>query len=1068
MSDDEDSHPVIDSAYIFSSLLFILSLSGLSHQETARRGNFYGVTGMTLAILSTMFLPDFANFFIFVLLMGLGGTIGSILALKVEMIQMPQLVAMLHSFVGLAASLVGFANFYKVNHQQTAFTNENLEIYLGIFIGNITFTGSVVAFGKLHGKITSTPLLLGGEKRHMINAGGLGVCVLLLIIFLAVGGSSGFCLVLMTLISGFLGWNMVMAIGGADMPVVVSMLNSYSGWATCAGGFMLKNNLLIITGSLVGSSGAILSYIMCKAMNRSFISVILGGFGQGTSSSALAMKVEGEAVETKVDEVVQDCLAANRIVLVPGFGMAQARCQEQVANVVAILRKMGKHCKFCIHPVAGRLPGHMNVLLAEANVPYDIVMEMDEINDDFPTTDLVMIIGANDIVNPAALEDPNSPIAGMPVCEVWKAKKVIVLKRGLATGYAGIDNPLFFKENTRMFFGNALTSMKDLLNGLSEKSGTSVSTSSSTADLEGGHREQTSEDEIVVDIDRVPSLTIGVPKETHSMEKRIALVPKHIPKFRKLGFAVQIEDGAGEGSGFTNETYERVGATIVDTKTVWNDSDLIFKVREPMYNSALGCNEDDAVFNGKTSVYVSYMKPYANGDIMDKLAARDSLTVIGMDCVPRITRAQKLDSLSSMGNIAGYRAVIEGFHAFQKYSKGQMTAAGKQPPARVFVVGAGVAGLAAIGTARGLGAVVKAFDTRPVVKEQVESMGAEFVEVDYQEDGTGVGGYAKEMSEGFKQAQQELFCKICRKTDIIITTALIPGRPAPIILNEEATRAMKAGSVIVDLAAENGGNCAFTKKDERYVFENGVTIIGYTDLVSRMGRLSSEMYSMNLYHLTEELCGTIENKESGAESLNIDLDDEIQASMVCSHGGKMTWVAPHLRPQPAKEEKKPSGGSGPSFGGAQSSSQGAGGIQFNDFQDVRRLGDDGSLLGRANVMFGIDKPFLIRLGGTFFFFLILGLLAGEEFVRFFLAFVLGICIGWKLIWNVTPALHTPLMSVTNAISGIIVVGAMLQLDSEKEGSFFAAFLGAAGLFFASINVFGGFIVTQRMLAMFKK
>ncbi|WP_166268968.1 Re/Si-specific NAD(P)(+) transhydrogenase subunit beta [Marinobacter caseinilyticus] len=458
---------LVSVAYVVASVLFILSLGGLSHQESARRGNWYGVAGILIAMLATVAGVGADDIVSLVLAVLIGASVGIVLANRVEMTQMPQLVALLHSFVGLAAVLVGFSGYIEplVETRGAEHTIKLVEVFLGIFIGAVTFTGSLVACGKLDGRIASKALTLPG--RHGMNLAAIVVSVVLGAWFLGTDSmTSGLtALVLMTAVACVLGIHLIMAIGGADMPVVVSMLNSYSGWAAAAIGFMLGNDLLIVTGALVGSSGAILSYIMCRAMNRSFVSVILGGFGQ-TSSSVSAIDSDQTVQESTVDDVCEELRNAESVIIVPGYGMAVAQAQNGVSEITKLLRERGVKVRFGIHPVAGRLPGHMNVLLAEAHVPYDIVLEMDEINDDFPNTDVVLVIGANDTVNPAAAEDPGSPIAGMPVLEVWKARQVVVFKRGMATGYSGVENPLFYKDNTRMLFGDAKDSMDKLLSGL--------------------------------------------------------------------------------------------------------------------------------------------------------------------------------------------------------------------------------------------------------------------------------------------------------------------------------------------------------------------------------------------------------------------------------------------------------------------------------------------------------------------------------------------------------------------------------------------------------------------------
>ena len=461
------------AAYVVAAVLFILSLGGLSGQESAKRAVWYGIAGMALAVTATLMGPGAGLWFWSLILIAGGGVIGYQLATKVQMTQMPELVAAMHSLVGLAAVFVGFIAHFEIGNAATGgdlgtfatmiakksaveISILRVELFLGIFIGAITFTGSIIAYGKLAGRVDSAAKKLPGG--HMLNIAAAAISVITLVWYCNSGGF--FPLIVMTLAALFIGYHLIMGIGGADMPVVVSMLNSYSGWAAAAIGFSLGNDLLIVVGALVGSSGAILSYIMCKAMNRSFVSVILGGFG-GPAGEQMA--VEGEQVAIDADGVATALNEADSVIIIPGYGMAVAQAQSAVAELVRKLRAQGKDVRFAIHPVAGRLPGHMNVLLAEAKVPYDIVMEMDEINDDFPTTDVAIVIGSNDIVNPAAQDDPNSPIAGMPVLECWKAKQVFVSKRGQGTGYSGIENPLFFKDNTRMFYGDAKASLDSLL-----------------------------------------------------------------------------------------------------------------------------------------------------------------------------------------------------------------------------------------------------------------------------------------------------------------------------------------------------------------------------------------------------------------------------------------------------------------------------------------------------------------------------------------------------------------------------------------------------------------------------
>ncbi|CAN5806537.1 NAD(P)(+) transhydrogenase (Re/Si-specific) subunit beta [soil metagenome] len=474
---------LVTAAYVVASILFILALGGLSNQEKAKRAIYYGMAGMALAVGATVFGPGMGSLLLVFLMIPIGGAAGAYIAGRVQMTQMPELVAGFHSLVGLAAVFIGLNADLETSRAMAAIaagaTDQlrafaatialkspteiaimRVEIFLGVFIGAVTFTGSVVAYGKLSAKLDSKALTL--PFRHQMNLAGLVLCLVLALLYF--NGAGIWTMVLTALIAGALGWHLIMAIGGADMPVVVSMLNSYSGWAAAAIGFTLGNDLLIVTGALVGASGAILSYIMCRAMNRNFVSVILGGWG---GSSGQAAEIEGEQIAIDADGVAAALDDADSVIIVPGYGMAVAQAQGAVSELTKRLRAKGKTVRFAIHPVAGRLPGHMNVLLAEAKVPYDIVLEMDEINADFPRTDVAIVIGSNDIVNPAAQEDPNSPIAGMPVIEVWKAKQVFISKRGQGTGYSGIENPLFFRENSRMFYGDAKASVDALLQRMS-------------------------------------------------------------------------------------------------------------------------------------------------------------------------------------------------------------------------------------------------------------------------------------------------------------------------------------------------------------------------------------------------------------------------------------------------------------------------------------------------------------------------------------------------------------------------------------------------------------------------
>jgi len=1061
---------LIDMAYLMSSVLFILSLAGLSKQDSSRRGNILGACGMFLAVL--MSLIAFRSFntdtmvIVFFLCLLPGCAVGALLAGKVEMTMMPQLIAMLHSFVGLAAVFVGLANF--IDEADELDVVHRIEIYLGVFIGALTVTGSWVAAGKLQGVVSGNPLMLFGKKnaglRHWMNAGIILTCFILMILFGASHGYTGQAYLYVNMVLALIiGWHLVMSIGGADMPVVVSMLNSYSGWATAASGFLLNNDLLIITGALVGSSGAILSYIMCKAMNRSFISVILGGFG--TADGAVIEKGPEEEAgvmkEVSVDAVAQYALNAKDIIIVPGYGMAVARCQSQLAAVVQNLRKLGKTVRFAIHPVAGRLPGHMNVLLAEAGVPYNIVLEMDEINEDFDETDLVLVVGANDTVNPAS-NDPGSAIYGMPVCKVWLSKKVVVLKRGKATGYAGIENPLFFYPNCEMLLGNADKTVSALLSKLSASDAQPAAAVAETKAVAVVEEKKVDKDDLSQY--PAPQLIIGVPKEIGKDECRVAVVPEMVKEFYKLGFLVVMENGAGNAAGFTDEQYIKAGAQIDVCENVWGNSDVILKVREPILNTATNVHEVDLL--NSSAVLCSFISPGLNPELLQRLAARQCFAVIGLDCVPRITRAQKLDVLSSTAALAGHRAVIEAAYRFNRFLAPQITAAGKYPPAKVLIIGAGVAGLAALGTAKSLGCIVRAFDTRHEVKEQVESLGGEFLEVSIKEDGTGVGGYAKVMSPEFIAAEMKLFADQAKEVDIIITTANIPGKRAPLLVKAEAVRLMRRGSIIVDMAAANGGNCELTHPGEVYTDpESGVVLIGYNDLPSRMAEQASILYCANLRNLVEEM---------GGRNFRVDLSNEIIGKSCVVFQGNVIWSPPSAAPPaPKPEEKKAEEKKAEPAKPAASTTSAA-----TPAPKVPKPNAPSASKHKHHG--GGDEPFIDvdqkapdnPYKPVFFSIIIAGLMAGvglgtpQNFHPQLFAFVLACIIGYHVIWSVTAALHTPLMSVTNAISGIIIIGSMWQLFSSHVTG--AVVLGALGVIFASINIAGGFYVTYRMLKMFHK
>jgi len=829
-------------------------------------------------------------------------------------------------------------------------------------------------------------------------------------------------LITVTLISFFIGWHMVMAIGGADMPVVISMLNSYSGWATAASGFLLNNYAMIVGGALIGSSGAILSYIMCKAMNRGFLSVIFGGFGSAPAKKGKKGEEEEQPkVHTEINchDFAKQLVDAHNIAIIPGYGMAVSKAQHVVAELSNILTKAGKTVRFIIHPVAGRLPGHMNVLLAEANVPYKIVFAMDDV-DDIEDVDVAIVVGANDTVNPIAEQDPTSPLAGMPIIRAYQAKLCVVNKRSLNQGYAAVDNPLFYYANTRMYLQDSKKGFEELNAELrkmiGEKAVEAKETTEKTSLLSG----QESTAPIKIDPEDV---FIGVPKEV-APEKMVAMVPNVCKQLRSRGYGIYIESGAGVLSSSSDEDYRAVGCRIAETvDELYEKSNIICKVNPP--------TEEDINRMKQGQTIISFFYPARNTALLD-LAVSKGVTVISMDCVPRLSKAQCMDALSSQNNLAGYRCIIEASHRYGKMFMGQVTAAGKSTPANVLIIGCGVAGLAAISTAKALGAQVKAFDTRKAAKEQAESVGAEFCTVEVDEDAEDKSGYAKPASQRLMDAEYALFRQLLPDIDIVVTTANIPGKKSPILVTKDMVDSMKIGSVVVDLAAANGGNCELTRSGETYIYDNKVTIIGDTDYTVKMAPQASSFYSQNIFNFLNLIC-------KKAADYKLKLEEPIVRQMtICNHGNKM-WPAPQLQvvntPTPAKVQPKAS----------------------VEEEQTKKKG------------FPIFKIILLLCA---LFVIVFMLFMPEMFVTAVMSFVLAVIVGYYVIWNVTSALHTPLMSVTNAISGIIAVGgitniSLISVSDELPYFISVTAIGCLAVFVACLNIFGGFFITYRMLKMFK-
>lgn len=897
----------------------------------------------------------------------------------------------------------------------------------------LTFTGSVIACLKLQGTVTGKPLLYKGRITSYM---------LLLLITAAFSAmmipsqwDSDLIYVLgASLFSGILGIIWVMGIGGADMPVVISILNSLSGWSGSAAGFMMNNPLLIISGAMVGSSGFILSDMMCVAMNRPLMAVLKGGFGEGSGTKPKHDKQAVEAApKTHVEwtaENVARCLAsANKVYIVPGYGMAVAQCQFTIANIAKLLKSAGKTVKFAVHPVAGRMPGHMNVLLSEANIPYSDQVTLEQANDDFATTDAVLICGSNDCVNPSALTDPDSPIAGMQVLEVWNAKQTIMMKRSMGQGYSGVDNPLFFLTNNAMFLGDA----KKTADLMFDKLKTMVT----AVDLVAKKSEAVVElKEIAPVVYPDGVMTVGVPRERVADESRAALTPESVSSLRKRKYSVLVEYGTGVAANISDAAYEAAGATMCSRDDVWNAA-VILKIRAPITDGA----DSELKYLNANKTLLCLVYPTQNTELHKALIATGA-TVLAMDMVPRISRAQALDVLSSMSKIAGYRAVMESAHHYSKFYSAEQTAAGENPPAKFLVIGAGVAGLSVLGTAKKLGAIVRAFDTRPVVREEVESLGGEFLEVKVMEDGTGTGGYAKTMSPEFIAAEMELFKNQAKEVDIIITTALIPGRKAPILIKKEHLDVMKSGSVIVDLAAEQGGNCELTRNNEVVVY-NGVKILGYgvAHLVNSMPYQASSMYGQNLVSAMKEF-------GKDATEYKLDLTNEVLRGMLIAQAGEYKYQPPNVPVSKAPVKVV-----------AVTAEEAA----------AKKIHDAAKAADRK------AKAGMYKWGGIVLFFLTLvlvALYAPETFIAQLMVFALACVAGPAVILEVLPALDTPLMSLSNAISGIVILGAIDMLGDLNQVSETTMYQTASGILniiaiiIAAINGAGGFLVTDRMLNMF--
>lgn len=1089
----------LECCYIGAALLFILALRGLGTIETASAGNVWGMMGMAVAVAGAWASDWVCNegYWIIAVCAAAGSVPGIALAVTVPILQMPQFVGLLNAFGGLASALAaiglyldeaaehgpnGFAQTNEkrpwVNERDAEVVIQTIALYLSLTVGSATFWGSLVACGKLHGTIDGGAKIIPcrGFVTFLLIGSMVACCVLA--DWRGYGNYGGIGLLMGAFVlAGLWGIVFVIAIGGADMPVVICVLNTGSGFAGVFAGFMLANKLLVITGSFVGCSGAILSVIMCDAMNRSLWAVLFGKFGataeQAGQGADQEKKVHREATD---DDVAQALIKSSSVIIVPGYGMAAGGANQAVAAVTRKLRDMGKKVRFAIHPVAGRMPGHMNTLLAEARVPYDVVLSMDEINEDFQHTDVVLVIGANDICNPSAcpeLEDymPGGPIDGMPVLKVWEAKSSFVVKRSMGGGYSGVDNPLFYKDNNMMYLGNAKKKLETLVTVFGDAGSTAPD---AVGAMEKGGPKEEAKLEEKLDFSAMPKkCNLGVLKETLAGEMRVAMTPETIPELRQKGYAVLVESGAGLNAGFSDALYTESGAEVLSRSAVIAQAEVVFLIRPAP-------DDDLPALKGKWVVGWIGRRLKPGAEFLEK-AAGAGVNYIDVTNVPRTSIAQKLDCLSSQGKIVGHRAVIEGVHHFGRFMSGEVTASGKYAPCKVMVLGVGVQGLAAMATARLLGAEVRAWDVRPV-KDQVESLGGQWIEVDFKEEGAGAGGYAKESSDAFKAAQKQTFHNHCKQVDIIITCAAIPGRDSPVLIEDYMVKDMRPGSVIVDCAAVGGGNCPhFTKKakesgKEVYVTSGSVdgcsniTIISYLDFSSRMPEQASMMYAQNMRNLLFHVHGDkkldadaektkaekfipnldaalkehldltaadlAEPPKEGEERTKADKDviHAVMKHVICTHGGQM------VKAPPPAAVSAPPGAKPPKTAAAAAAPK----------------GEDSCPSWMAMFI-------TILFCGVLLW--ITAMVTPTLFVNLIMVFVLSAWVGYLLIGNVTPALHTPLMSVSNAISGQVILGGIFMVSSEDLGS---KILAGSAVAVAAINITGGFVVSQRMLNMFKK
>eukprot|EP00915_Cephaloidophora_sp_WS-2016_P005444 GHVH01007232.1.p1 GENE.GHVH01007232.1~~GHVH01007232.1.p1 ORF type:complete len:1145 (+),score=175.51 GHVH01007232.1:231-3665(+) len=1116
--------------YVLGALCFSIAIFNFRKPSTSQMGNIFAIVGMATSLAGTLastFVNGYGYWIFTGCFLSVGG-IGIFMAVKVKMTNMPVFVGFLNAMGGLAAALESLALYVSpIDEEQQNMEWEldwgdggkKFQIYytifylLGMIIGTITFSGSIVACLKLQGKFKfTTPR---GKKINRILLKGRSLFTFILVAaFIATGFVAGFwglgvdpvgltTFAVSMFLSGLYGIYFVLCIGGADMPVVISLLNSLSGWSTMFAGLAFGNELMIIAGSFVGASGLILSVLMCQAMNRSLKNVLVGGFGGDSAVEEDRAKLD--AVVVDVETVAKYICSANLVYVVPGYGMAVSQAQKQVAELGEIINASGRECRFAVHPVAGRLPGHMNVLLAEANVPYNYVDDITA-NGKLDETDVVLVVGANDIYNPAAKFDKGSNIYGMEVLEVWNAKRTVVVKRSMRTGYAGIDNALFYYPQNSMLLGDAKEVIRSLADAVKHElahgsedardaymSGDCQRIAVRVEDekrLALAHANAVDDEDDEDDGPLHPSpmpVTVGFLREPKELnDRRIPLTPKDAIELMSKPWGIKkvlLQKGGDNDAMFAD-----AGVLVCSRNEILTQSDIILSMTIPNHadldmvasHKMGGSSEiqDRAVFanlmvdgrevateyrtrNIKPVVISVFGNPSGTSEAQEH-ARNLGISVLSMDIMPRVTTAQCMDVLSSSAKIAGFRAVIEACNHYGRLIGAEITAAGSYRPAKCLVVGCGVAGLQAVGDAHRLGAEVRAFDVRKECADQVKSMGGKFLLMDFgDEDGAGAGGYANIMSPEFIEKEMALLHEQAKECDLYILTASIPGRKAPILLKSYHVASMKPGSVVVDLAAPSGGNCESTRPGENYTTDNGVIMIGCVDFVKTVSApISSDMLSANLMNWFDY------NVKSAGTLNVVDVRDKIIRAIVLTHQGSKLWPAPRP-PAPAPA------------------------VVIEDESEVDVVEVKQSWLSRRNTKFFNSSPAdWIVLLFFFGFFALLGWSAPVSLNSKLMILMLSCWTGYLLVRGVTVALHTPLMSLTNAISGVVIVAAMLSVspllaagtsysdnlcDDPSEANMFyceersiaTVIIDSIALAAASINVVGGFAVTQRMLQMFK-